>query len=171
MRTQAELAHGCSILAFVVPLTSCEQLHDDDRSLLFDVELLCASPVLLATAAVVPLPFPFPLSRCECDVLSRALSRRWLLLPRLFDDEMVAGVPGDVATDAFCCDCELPPDCCCCCCCWPCLVLLLTGVVVLLLLSSAEPPRPFCSDLTISCLPSDVFVPGFVRLILIFSPW
>lgn len=143
------------LLPLLVPLTSCGQVHDD-RSL-FDAELLCVSLVLFA----VPFPFPFPLSRWECDVFSRALSRRWLLLPRLFVGVMAAGVlPVVVVFAAICCDCALAP------CDWPCF-LLLTGVELLL---SSEPVVPFCSDLTISCLPSDVFVPGFVRLIFIFSP-
>lgn len=158
IRLQDWLPHGCEMLPLLVPLTSCGQLHDD-RSL-FDAELLCVSLLLFA----VPFPFPFPLSRCECDVLSRGvLSRRWLLLPRLFVGVMAAGVlPAVVVLAALCWDCVLAD----CDCDWPCF-LLLTGVELLL---SSEPVVPFCSDLTISCLPSDVFVPGLVRLILIFSP-
>lgn len=136
------------------PFMSCGQPHE--RSLFAVDALPCTSLVLLAA----PFPFPAPpLSRCECDVLSRVLSRRWLLLPRLFVGVIAAGDPL-TGPAAICCD-GMAVDCCC-----PCF-LLLTELELLL---SSEPAVPFCSALTISCFASDVFVPGFVRLIFIFSP-
>lgn len=190
-RMQAALAQGAELPPFIWPSTG-EQLHvapvplvADDRSLLCDNPLLCwASP---------------PLSRCECGCLSLVFSRRWPLLPRLV--VAVAAVAAAcswaaVTAEADAADAEEadsddeeedvedpvadePPEplpearfC------WALREFLPLELLVELLLSSAPEIRPlpaaapFCmSAFTISCLASDVLVPGLVRLIFILSDW
>lgn len=64
--------------------------------------------------------------------------------------------------------------CACGCDCDECFLLLELELLLLLpLFSSADDDSelvPFCSAFTISCLASDVLVPGLVRLIFIFKP-
>lgn len=129
------------------------------------------------------------LSRCECGCFSFVFSRRWPLLPRFG-----FGVDPAVAVAAVCnwaaagtfdaaatvveeevlivfdgAPLPFPAFS------WALREFFPFELLVELLLSSApdtSPAAPFCmSALTISCLASDVFVPGFVRLIFILSDW
>lgn len=163
---------------------SCEQLHETPPDEL-------APPAVRSLLCVSPLLCDSFLSRCECGCLSLVFSRRWPLLPRF----VVGVICWETATDADALPMPafgagvwalpvpdwlplgpLPPVelrfCCC--------VLRAFfpfELLVELLLSSAPEfvppaPPPFCmSALTISCLASDVLVPGLVRLIFILSDW